>query len=33
MRDQDSSLIEAKIIETEKVLKGLIRVLRENWYA
>ena len=28
LRDQDSSLIEPKIVETEKVLSGLIRVSR-----
>ena len=28
--NQDSSLLEAKIVETEKVLNGLIRVLRDN---
>ena len=28
LRDEDSSLIEPKIIETEKVLNGLIRALR-----
>ena len=27
---QDSSLVEAKIIETEKVMNGLIRALRDN---
>jgi len=30
MRNQDSSLIEPKIIETEKVLNGLIRSLRKG---
>ena len=30
LQDQDSSLIEPKIVETEKVLNGLIRSLREN---
>ena len=28
LNDQDSSLIESKIVETEKVLNGLIRALR-----
>jgi len=28
--NQDSSLIESKIVETEKVLNGLIRALRED---
>jgi len=30
LRNQDSSLLEAKIIETEKVLNGLIRALRDD---
>ncbi len=30
LRDQDSSLLEAKIVETEKVLNGLIRALRDD---
>ena len=30
LRNQDSSLLEAKIVETEKVLNGLIRALRED---
>jgi four helix bundle protein len=30
LRNQDSSLFEAKIIETEKVLNGLIRALRDD---
>jgi four helix bundle protein len=30
LRNQDSSLLEAKIIETEKVLSGLIRALRDD---
>jgi len=30
MRDQDLSLIEAKIVETEKVLNGLIRALQTD---
>ncbi len=30
LRDEDSSLIEPKIIETEKVLNGLIRALRDG---
>jgi four helix bundle protein len=29
LRSQDSSLIEPKIVETEKVLNGLIRALRD----
>jgi len=32
LRNQDSSLLEAKIVETEKVLNGLIRALRDDWY-
>jgi len=30
LRNQDSSLLEAKIVETEKVLNGLIRSLRDD---
>ena len=30
LRNQDLSLIEPKIVETEKVLNGLIRSLRDN---
>jgi len=30
LHNQDSSLLEAKIIETEKVLSGLIRALRDD---
>jgi len=30
LRNQDSSLLEAKIIETDKVLSGLIRALRDD---
>jgi len=30
LRDEDSSLIEPKIVETEKVLNGLIRALRDG---
>ena len=30
LRNQDSSLIESKIVETEKVLNALIRALRTN---
>ena len=30
LRTEDSSLLEPKVIETEKVLNGLIRALREN---
>ena len=30
LRNQDSSLLEAKIVETEKVLNGLIRALRND---
>ena len=30
MRNQDSSLIEPKIVETEKVLNGLIRAVRDD---
>ena len=30
LRDEDSSLIEPKVIETEKVLNGLIRALRQG---
>ena len=30
LRNQDSSLVEAKIVETEKVLNGLIRALRDD---
>ncbi len=30
LRNQDSSLLEAKIVETEKVLNGLIRALRDD---
>jgi len=30
LRNQNSSLLEAKIIETEKVLSGLIRALRDD---
>jgi len=32
MRYEDSSLLEPKFIETEKVLNGLIRALRDNFY-
>ena len=32
MRNHDSSLLEAKIVETEKGLNGLIRALRDDWY-
>ena len=30
LRNQDSSLLEAKIVETEKVLNGIIRALRDD---
>ncbi|MBW2198818.1 MAG: four helix bundle protein, partial [Deltaproteobacteria bacterium] len=30
LRNQDSPLLEAKIVETEKVLNGLIRALRDD---
>lgn len=30
MRNEDSSLLEPKVVETEKVLNGAIRVLRDN---
>ena len=30
LRNEDSSLIEPKIVETEKVLNGLIRALRDD---
>jgi hypothetical protein len=30
LHDQDSSLLEPKIVETEKVLNGLIRALRND---
>jgi len=30
LRNQDSSLLKAKIVETEKVLNGLIRALRDD---
>ena len=30
LRNQDLSLLEPKIVETEKVLNGLIRALRDN---
>ena len=30
LRNQDSALIEPKIVETEKVLNGLIRALRDD---
>ena len=30
LRNQDSSLLEPKIVETEKVLNGLIRALRDD---
>jgi len=30
LRNRDSSLLEAKIVETEKVLSGLIRALRDD---
>ena len=30
LRNEDSSLLEPKIIETEKVLNGLIRALRDH---
>ncbi|MBW1719825.1 MAG: four helix bundle protein [Deltaproteobacteria bacterium] len=30
LRNQDLSLVEPKIVETEKVLNGLIRALRDN---
>jgi four helix bundle protein len=30
LRNEDSSLIEPKIVETEKVLNGLIRSLRDG---
>jgi len=30
LRDQDSSLLEPKTVETEKVLNGLIRALRND---
>ena len=30
LRNQDSSLLETKIVETEKVLNGLIRTLRDD---
>jgi hypothetical protein len=29
---QDWELIEPKIVETEKVLNGLIRALRDDWF-
>jgi four helix bundle protein len=29
-RNEDSSLLEPKVVETEKVLNGLIRALRDN---
>jgi hypothetical protein len=30
LRNQDLSLLEAKIVETKKVLNGLIRALRDD---
>jgi hypothetical protein len=30
LRSEDSSLLEPKVVETEKVLNGLIRALRDN---
>ena len=30
LRNKDSSLLEPKVVETEKVLNGLIRALRDN---
>jgi len=30
LRNEDSSLLEPKAVETEKVLKGLVRALRDN---
>ncbi len=30
LRNEDSSLIEPKVVETEKVLNGLIRALRDG---
>jgi four helix bundle protein len=30
LRTEDSSLLEPKVVETEKVLNGLIRALRDN---
>ena len=30
LRNEDSSLLEAKVVETEKVLNGLIRALRDH---
>jgi len=30
LRNEDSSLLEAKVVETEKGLNGLIRALRDN---
>jgi len=30
LRNEDSSLLEPKVVETEKVLNGLIRALRDN---
>src|SRR2546427_13152107 len=31
LRNKDSSLLEPKVVETEKVLNGLIRALRDNF--
>jgi len=31
LRNEDSSLLEPKIVETEKVLNGLIRALRDDY--
>jgi hypothetical protein len=30
LRNEDSSLLEPKVVETEKVLNGLIRALRDT---
>jgi four helix bundle protein len=31
LRNEDLLIIEPKVTETEKVLNGLIKALRENW--
>ena len=31
LRNEDSSLLEPKVVETQKVLNGLIRALRDNF--
>ena len=31
LRNDDSSLLESKVVETEKVLNGLIRALRDHF--